>query len=120
MKIYDSPASANLLPAGPLRDLVVGCVGFVGHTAQEDGYAALIEATDVDLVLMDVGLPYRLIDVPFEAVRMVEGHYVGVFLANNQFAITFLVPDAPWLPSAVREHLEKHMESQLRENGHLI
>ena len=117
MKIFDSTASANRIPAGPLRELVVGCVGFVGYTPNEDGVAALIEETDADRPLSDVGLPYRLIEVPFEAVRMVEGHYVGVFLANNQFAITFLVPDAPWLPLEVREHLEKHIESELRENG---
>ena len=117
MKIFDSAASVNHFPAGPLRELVVGCVGFVGYVPAEDGCAALIEESDVDRALSDVGLRHRLDEVPFEAVHMVEGHYVGVFLANNQFAITFLVPDAPWLPEDVRRHLEEHMESEPRENG---
>lgn len=116
MKIFDSLASAETLEDGRLRRVVVDCVGFVGYTPSEDGFAALIEEADVDRVLSDLGLPHRLREVPFEAVRMVSGHYVGVFLANNQFAITFLVPDAPWLPLEVREHLENHMESELREN----
>jgi hypothetical protein len=111
MNIFDSLASLETLPAGLLRRVVVDCVGFDGFTPDEDGFAALIEEADVERVLVDLGLPYRLCEVPFETVRFVEGHHVGVFLADNQFAIVFLVSDAPWLPSDVRRHLENHTES---------
>lgn len=77
----------------------------------------LIEPGDVDRVLTVLAPPYRLCEVSFEAVRVVAGHHVGVFLANNQYAIVFLVPDALWLPAAVREHLERHMELEPRKRG---
>ena len=117
MKIFDSPASAATLPPGPLRDLVVECVGFVGYRPEEDGCAVLIEPGDVYRVLTELALPYRLYEVFFEAMRVVAGHHVGVFLANSQYAIAFLVPDAPWLPQTVREHLERHMELEPRKRG---
>jgi hypothetical protein len=48
--------------------------------------------------------------VPFEAVHMLEGHYCGIYLANNQFAITFLIPDADWVQGELRQHLENLLE----------
>ena len=56
--------------------------------------------------LSALGLPYALDRVPFEAVQIEAGCYVGVFLANNQFGLTLIVPDAPWLPPECRRALE--------------
>jgi hypothetical protein len=33
---------------------------------------------------------------------MLEGHYCDIYLANNQFAITFLTPDAEWVQGELR------------------
>ena len=115
MKIFSSLASLDQIrgsPLGPmLREIVIRMLGHFEYDPEEDGYVVLIEQDDVDRVLADLCLPYRLHEVPFEAVHMAEGHFCGIYLANNQFAITFLIPDAEWLTADVRRHLENLLET---------
>ena len=56
------------------------------YRPEDDGYLLLIEPGDVDRVLSDLDMPYRLSETPFEGVTMVDGHFYAVYLANNQFA----------------------------------
>lgn len=110
MKIFSSLASLDAIRGSPLspmlRGIVVRMLGHFEYQPEEDGYVVLIEEDDCDRVLADLCLPYRLCEVPFEAVHMMEGHFCGIYLANNQFAITFLIPDAPWVQGELRKHLE--------------
>ena len=110
MKIFDSLSCLGQIrgsPLGPmLRGIVIRMLGHFEYSPEDDGFAVLIESGDVDRVLTDLRLPYRLCELPFEAVHMLEGHYCGIYLANNQFAITFLVPDADWVQGELRKHLE--------------
>ena len=110
MKIFSSLSSLDQIrgsPLGPmLREIVIRMLGHFEYRPEDDGFVVLIEEGDVDRVLTDLCLPYRLCEVPFEAVHMTEGHFCGVYLANNQFAISFLVPDAPWIRGKLRKHLE--------------
>ena len=114
MKIFSSLGSLDQIrgsPLGPmLREIVIRMLGHFEYNPEDDGYVVLVEPGDVDRVLTDLCLPYRLCELPFEAVHMLEGHYCGIYLANNQFAITFLIPDAPWLTPDVRAHLDDLME----------
>lgn len=99
MKIFSSLASLDQIRGSPLRPMLRGIVvrmlGHFEYHPQEDGYVALIEEGDSDRVLADLCLPYRLREMPFEAVYMLEGRYCGIYLANNQFAITFLIRTRP-------------------------
>lgn len=110
MKIFSSLASLDDIRGSPLsptlRGIIVRMLGHFEYDPEEDGYVVLIEEDDTDRGLADLCLPYPLCEVPFEAVHMTEGHYCGIYLANNQFAITFLIPDAEWLTPEVRQHLE--------------
>ena len=110
MKIFSSLASLDQIRGSPLipvlRGIVVRMLGHFEYDPEEDGYAVLIEEGDSDRPLARLCLPYRLCEVPFEAVHMQEGHFCGIYLANNQFAITFLIPDAPWVRGELRKHLE--------------
>lgn len=110
MKIFSSLASLDDIRGSPLspmlRGIVVRMLGHFEYDPEEDGYVVLIEEDDVDRDLADLCLPYRLREVPFEAVHMMEGHFCGIFLRDNEFAITFLVPDAPWVQGELRRHLE--------------
>jgi hypothetical protein len=114
MKIFSSLSSLDQIrgsPLGPmLRGIVIRMLGHFEYSPEDDGFVVLVEPGDADRVLRDLRLPYRLHEVPFEAVHMQEGHYCGIYLANNQFAITFLIPDAEWLTPAVRGHLENLLE----------
>jgi len=114
MKIFSSLSSLDQIrgsPLGPmLREIVIRMLGHFEYSLEDDGFVVLIEEGDVDRVLTDLRLPYRLCEMPFEAVHMQENYFCGVYLANNQFAITFLIPDAPWLTPEVRAHLDDLME----------
>ena len=80
------------------------------YCPEDDGYLVLIEPDDVDRVLDDLDVPYRLSEVPFEGVTMIDGCFLAVWLPNNQFGLDFLIPDADWLPGEVRRHLEDHLD----------
>ena len=54
-------------------------------------------------------MPYRLSEVPFEGVTVVDECFHAVYLPNNQFGLDFLVPDEAWLPDDVRRYLESHI-----------
>ncbi|SMF97221.1 hypothetical protein SAMN02949497_4641 [Methylomagnum ishizawai] len=97
------PLEISALIRGLVGDLIVACHPY---DPEADGYVALVEDGDDLAELSALGLPYGLDCVPFEAVEVEAGCYVGVFLANNQFGLTVVVPDAPWLPPECRSALE--------------
>jgi len=115
MKIFDSLAALDQIRGSPLspmlRGIVVRMLGHFEYDPEEDGYVVLIEEGDSDRPLARLCLPYRLCEVPFEAVHTTEGHFCGICLANNQFAITFLIPDAEWLTPDIRSHLDDLLET---------
>ena len=81
------------------------------YRPENDGFLVLVEPDDVDRVLTDLDMPWRLSEVPFEGVTMVDGHFFyAVYIPNNQFAIGLLIPDEAWLPGDVRRHLEDHLD----------
>ncbi len=77
-----------------------------------DGWIVLIEENDVDRPLTEIWGEdaYRLIDIPFEGTTLQgttrqNGVFLGVFLANNQFGLVFVIPDEDWLPHSLRRVL---------------
>ena len=80
------------------------------YRPEDDGYLVLLEPGDVDRVLDDLDMPHKLSEVPFEGVTVADGCFHAVYLANNQFALGFLIPDAEWLTGDVRRHLEAHLD----------
>ena len=100
-KIRDDPLYATV------KQLVATYTDDPCYRPQDDGYVVLLEANDVDRVL-DIG--YRLSEVPFEVVTMIDDHFYGLYLANNQFGISFLIPDADWLKGELRQHLEENLD----------
>ncbi len=81
------------------------------YTPEDDGYLVLIEPDDVDRVLDDLDMPWKLSEVPFEGVHMVDGCFYAVYIPNNQFTLGLCIGDEDWLPDDVRRHLEDHLDS---------
>ncbi len=111
MKTFKCITDVNRFRNHPLyttvESLVVPVLKFyadLGHTyrPENDGWLVLIESQDVDCVLDDLDMPYRLSEVPLEGVTVADGCFYAVYFANNQFALGFLIPDAAWLPGDVR------------------
>jgi len=94
-----------------VESLVSTMIGdYPEYVPEDDGYLVLIEPADVDRVLNDLDMPYRLSEAPFEGVTMIDGCFLAVWLPNNQFGLDFLVANENWLPDDVRRHLEAHLE----------
>jgi len=71
----------------------------------------LIEPPDVYRRLHELGLSYRLHEIPFEGVSLEEGLFHAVYVPNNQFALSVLIPDADWLPDELRAHLMENLNT---------
>ena len=53
---------------------------------------------------------WRLVDVPGEGITKQDGFFWAVFLANNEFGIVFVIPDADWVNGDLREIIEYHLD----------
>jgi len=114
MKIFKSVSDLEQLRNHSLHDTVKEIISpYIDdpdYRPEDDGYVALLEPGDVDRVLSDLDMPWRLSEAPFEAVTMIEGNFHCVYIPTNQFALSILAPDAEWLPDDVRQHLEAHLD----------
>ena len=115
MKTFKSITDVEQLRRHPLHATVESLFQTIindcpEYRPEDDGYLALIEPGDVDRVLDDLDMPYRLSEVPFEGVTVIDGCFLAVYLPNNQFGLDFLIQDEDWLPGNVRRHLEAHLD----------
>jgi len=115
MKTFKSVPDLEQLRNTPLHATIKNLVSTIindypEYHPEDDGYLVLIEPGDTVRILDDLDMPYRLSEVPFEGVTVIDGCFLAVYLPNNQFGLDFLIPDEDWLPGDVRRHLEAHLE----------
>jgi hypothetical protein len=114
MKTFKSITEVEQLRDHTLHATVKSLVSLIvadqpDYHPEDDGWLVLLESGDVNRVLDDLDMPWRLSEVPFEDVTMIDGCFLAVWLPNNQFGLDFLIPDEAWLPGDVRRHLEAHI-----------
>jgi hypothetical protein len=80
------------------------------YDAEDFGYLVLIEPGDVDRVLTDIDMPWRLADVPWEGASMRDGFYYAVYLGTDDYGMGFVIPDADWVNGRLREVLENILD----------
>jgi hypothetical protein len=84
-----------------------------GYSPEADGYLVLLDRNDIDGPLTDIwGRDgYSLIDVPWEGIFKDDTgeFFICIFLANNQWALTAILPDRDWLTGELRESIEAHL-----------
>ena len=108
-----------LLPQHPGYDLIKELchhfmVGDPGddliYDPEDDGYLILLEDSDMRKPLTEIwpGTDHTLTEVPWESWTEMEHFYVGVYLANNQYGLVFvvdkLVPNVE-LEQVIKSHL---------------
>jgi hypothetical protein len=78
-----------------------------GHNYRpaDDGFVVLIDREDADRELDLFTPPRKLEDVFWEGVDVRSGHFIAVFLPNNQFGLIFVIADADWLSNGLRRVL---------------
>ncbi len=74
------------------------------YDPDDDGYVVLIDPEDTDATL-EAECGYSLRDALFEGCIHEDGVFLTCVLHNNQFGISIVVPDAPWLAADVRARL---------------
>jgi hypothetical protein len=77
------------------------------YRPEDHGYIVLIEEDDVNHALDLPELKYRLEEIPWEGAAMHGEFFHAVYLTNNEFGISFLIPDAPWVRGKLRAALEE-------------
>ena len=112
MKTFKSMSDVEQVRNSPIYPIVKELVEIMtsadspfSYNPVEDGHLVLIEPDDVNRSPEDLGLPYRLAEIPFEAVNKIGEYFHGIYIPNNQYALGVLVPDAEWLPDDLRQHL---------------
>ncbi len=73
-----------------------------------DGFVMLVEEGDTDEAIRAMlGCP--LLDAILEGCVYKHGCFTTVMLRDNQFGISIIVPDAPWLDQAIRARLTREL-----------
>jgi hypothetical protein len=75
------------------------------YDAEDDGYIILVEPEDVDRTLDELWDGCTLLNIPWEGIMLRGGFYIGIWLANNEYGLTFVIPDAVWITGELREFI---------------
>ncbi len=76
-----------------------------------DGWVVLWEEADGNRPLSEIWDDNtRLTDLTWEGFFKQDGHFIGVFLANNQWGLCVVIPDKPWLDPELRQCIEKNLD----------
>ena len=107
-------------PAYPiLDDLVRRLIDeYPPYDPEADGWVVLVEPHDIDRGIHEIwDANTTLADLLWEGFTKRDGHFIGVYLANNQWGLAVVIPDAPWLNGTLRNVIEYHLDPQ--EQAHV-
>ena len=66
------------------------------------GYIILIEPEDSDRTLDELWDGATLLNIPWEGIMLRDGFYIAIYLANNEYGLSFVIPDADWVNGELR------------------
>ena len=101
----DDPATQVV--TGLVRRLIIDYVaeGYV-YRPEDDGYIILIQEGDVDRELTELWSGCTLLNIYWEGISKQGDFFIAIYLANNQYGLCFVIPDAPWVNGELRELIE--------------
>ena len=76
------------------------------YRPEDDGYTILIEEDDADRELVELCDGCRLTNIYWEGITQRDGFFIAIYLANNEYGLCFVIPDAPWVNGELRELIE--------------
>ena len=91
------------------------------YDPEDDGYVILIEEGDVNRTLDELWDGCTLLNVPWEGIMLQGDFYIAVYLANNEYGLTFAIPDADWVTGELRDMIEDILDplpTDTQENIH--
>ena len=61
------------------------------------GYIVLTEEGDAERVLSEIWDDWTLRDIPRKGITRRDDLFLAIILANNEFRMAFVIPDASWV-----------------------
>ena len=83
------------------------------YTWQDDGYVILIEEPDVDRTLDEIWGGCTLLSIYWEGIMLRDGFFIAIYLANNEYGLVFVIPEAPWVNGELRAMIEDTLDPPL-------
>ena len=77
---------------------------------EDYGYVILIEETDVNRTLDEIWDGCTLLDIYWEGIMLRDGYFIAIYLANNEYGLVFVIPDAPWVDGELRAMIEDTLD----------
>jgi tRNA uridine 5-carbamoylmethylation protein Kti12 len=74
------------------------------------GYVILIEEPDVDRTLDEIWDGCTLLNIYWEGIMLRDGFFIAIYLANNEYGLVFVIPDAPWVNGKLRLMIEDNLD----------
>ena len=81
------------------------------YDAEDDGYIILIEPEDADRTLDELWDGCTLLNIPWEGIFLRDNFFVAIYLANNEYGLSFVIPDADWVTGELRELTTKFRDN---------
>ena len=108
--LHQLPATDSAYPL--VKQLVERCIVpyDTPYRPEDEGWIVLIQEGDVEGPLTDVWDDWSLLDIPWEGIMKVGDFFQAIFLANNEFGLVFVIPDAPWVRGRLRQVIEAHLD----------
>ena len=76
------------------------------YRPEDDGYTILIQEGDVDRELTELWDGCTLLNIPWEGIMLQGDFFIAIYLANNEYGLCFVIPDAPWVDGELRSLIE--------------
>ena len=73
---------------------------------QDYGYVILIEEADVNRTLDEIWDGCTLLNIYWEGIMKQGDFFIAIYLANNEYGLVFVVPDAYWVDCELRQMIE--------------
>ena len=76
------------------------------YDPDDDGFVILIEEGDVDRELTELWDGCTLLNIYWEGITLRDGMFTAIYLANNQYGLAVVIPDADWVAGELRSLIE--------------
>ena len=83
---------------------------------QDYGYVILIEEGDVNRTLDEFWDGCTLLNIYWEGITRRGDFFIAIYLANNEYGLVFVIPDAPWVCGELREMIEDTLDPPFESN----
>ncbi len=80
------------------------------YNHEDYGYVILIEEGDVDRELDEIWDGCSLLTIPWEGIMLRGDFFIAIYLANNEYGLCFVIPDADWVKGELRTLIEEILD----------